>query len=109
MQQIEKARAAFDRESQEASEFGIVARDGMRVERQVVREKIQSALDHGAQATLLQAHNRARLALPEPAVMHEQRIGADRACLLDEFKRRRDTEGHNFTSSDPSTCKPFGA
>lgn len=69
------AKAAFDLPAQSLGQLSIVAQLGMRVERQVIGQQTDVMAQQCRQATLAKASDPAILGFPEPAVVHQYRIG----------------------------------
>ena len=78
------------RDTEQAAETGIVAQLRVGIQWQMVGNQIDTGFEQGSDPALTDAGNDRRLTLPEPAVMHEQRIGLGRGRGLDQ----RQAGGH---------------
>jgi hypothetical protein len=80
----------------------------MGIQRQVVGEQVDVVRQQARHALLAKARDAAVLGFPEPAVMHQQRIGAALDGRLDQRLAGGDPADDARMRSRPSTCRPFG-
>ena len=81
------ARTGIDREAEDAREFGVVPDLGVCIQGQMVADEVHAVFNEAPDAAPFDADNPRILAAPEPAVMHENGVGALRCGSLNEPER----------------------